>query len=272
MLKALAERRMRTDFLIGTSAGALNAACLAGQEWPAGIDELEHIWLELSRSDVFPMGRLGSLLGPVADALRASSAIPRVFPPVRIGHHYLMDGGVANNAPLLQAVELGAELGFTTTVVGPVRVGALEVNSTRIRRLIAAGDLRRAAALLGRSHFLSGVVVPGDGRGRRLGFPTANLKSATECVPPHGIYATRIVLPEATYPSATSIGVRPTFGRSELTIETYIFDFDRDLYGARVRVEFVERIRDELRFESVEALKEQMALDVRRAREILVRA
>lgn len=189
---------------------------------------------------------------------------------VVVGHSVSFGHRRAGNAAVM--VELGGELGFTATVVGPVRVGALEVSSTRIRRLIAAGDLRTAAALLGRNHFLSGVVVPGDGRGRRLGFPTANLKSATECVPPHGIYATRVVLPGATYPSATSIGVRPTFGRSEPTIETYIFDFDRDLYGTRVRVEFVERIRDELRFESVEALKEQMALDVRRAREILARA
>lgn len=189
---------------------------------------------------------------------------------VVVGHSVSFGHRRAGNAAVI--VELGGELGFTATVVGPVRVGALEVSSTRIRRLIAAGDLRAAAALLGRNHFLSGVVVPGDGRGRRLGFPTANLQSATECVPPHGIYATRVVLPEAANPSATSIGVRPTFGRSEPTIETYIFDFDHDLYGTKVRVEFVERIRDELRFESVEALKAQMALDVRRAREILARA
>ena len=162
MVQALARRGVRPDFLIGCSAGALNAAFLAGREWPAGTDELERIWLGLSRSDVFRMGPLSSLMGimgrreyvispagvealirkhvpyerleeaaiplhvmatdvlsgtevrisrgPVADALRASAAIPGVFPPVHIGHHYLMDGGVANNAPLAQAIELGADL------------------------------------------------------------------------------------------------------------------------------------------------------------------
>ena len=162
MLQALARRGVRPDFLIGSSAGALNAAFLAGREWPASTAELERIWLGLSRSDVFPMGPLSSLLalmgkreylispsgvealirkhvpyerleeaaiplhvmatdvlsgvevrisrGPVVDALRASTAIPGVFPPVHIGHHYLMDGGVANNAPLSQAIELGADI------------------------------------------------------------------------------------------------------------------------------------------------------------------
>ena len=161
-LQALARGGIGPDFLIGSSAGALNAAFLAGQEWPASIGELERIWLGLSRSDVFPMGPLSSLLGlmgkrehvispsgvealirthitydrledstiplhvmatdvltgaevrisrgPVVDALCASTAIPGIFPPVRIGHHYLMDGGVANNAPIAQAVELGADM------------------------------------------------------------------------------------------------------------------------------------------------------------------
>ncbi len=162
MLQALARRGIRPDFLIGSSAGALNAAFIAGAEWPAGTAELEQIWLALSRRDVFPMGPMSSLLGlfgrrehvispsgveglirkhiayehledaaipvhvmatdvltgaevrisrgPVVAALRASTAIPGVFPPVRIGHHYLMDGGVANNAPLSHAIDLGADL------------------------------------------------------------------------------------------------------------------------------------------------------------------
>jgi NTE family protein len=161
MLQALARGGIRPDFLIGSSAGALNAAFLAGREWPASTGDLERVWLGLSRRDVFPMGPLSSLLGlmgrrdsiispssveaiirrhitydrledaaipvhvmatdaltgaevrisrgPVVDALRASTAIPGVFPPVRIGHHYLMDGGVANNAPISQAIDLGAD-------------------------------------------------------------------------------------------------------------------------------------------------------------------
>jgi len=162
MLQALARRGIQPDFLIGSSAGALNAAFIAGSAWPSGTDELERIWLGLTRKDVFPMGPMGSLLGvfgrrehvispsgveglihkhiayeriedaaipvhvmatdvltgaevrisrgPVVEALRASTAIPGVFPPVHIGHHYLMDGGVANNAPLAHAIDLGADL------------------------------------------------------------------------------------------------------------------------------------------------------------------
>lgn len=161
MLQALARGGIRPDLLIGSSAGALNAAFVAGREWPASTGELERIWLGLSRSDVFPMGPFSSLLGlmgrrahvispsgveaiirkhinferledaaipvhvmatdtltgaevrisrgSVIDALRASTAIPGVFPPVHIGHHYLMDGGVANNAPISQAIDLGAD-------------------------------------------------------------------------------------------------------------------------------------------------------------------
>jgi NTE family protein len=162
MLQALARRGIRPNFLIGSSAGALNAAFIAGSEWPSGTHELERIWLGLNRKNVFPMGPMGSLLGlfgrrehvvslsgleglirkhigyprledatmpvhvmatdvltgaevrisrgPVVDALRASTAIPGVFPPIHIGHHYLMDGSVANNAPLAQAINLGADL------------------------------------------------------------------------------------------------------------------------------------------------------------------
>lgn len=166
-------------------------------------------------------------------------------------------------------VELGRELGFETDVVGPVKVGGIEVSSTKVREAIASADLRGAARLLGRNHFLSGHVVRGRERGRTIGFPTANLASETECIPPDGVYATRVVLDDGAYPSITNIGMRPTFAEAERSIEAHIFDFTRDIYGQRIKLELIERIRPERKFDSADALKAQIALDLSKAREIL---
>jgi riboflavin kinase/FMN adenylyltransferase len=165
---------------------------------------------------------------------------------------------------------LGLELGFDVTVVGPVKVAGMEVSSTTVRQVIAAGDLRTAANLLGRSHFLSGPVVHGRERGRKIGFPTANLQSRTECLPPDGVYATQLILDDRPYPSITNIGMRPTFAEPERTIEAHIFDFDRDIYDREVRLELIERIRPERKFESSEALAAQIGADLKRARQILI--
>ncbi len=132
-----------------------------------------------------------------------------------------------------------------------------------------AGDLRAAARLLGRPHFLRGTVVHGRERGRTIGFPTANLAAETECIPPDGVYATRAVLAEGAYPSITNIGMRPTFRETARSIETHIFDFNRDLYGQTIKLEIIERVRPERKFESGEALGRQIALDLSRAKEIL---
>jgi riboflavin kinase / FMN adenylyltransferase len=167
---------------------------------------------------------------------------------------------------------LGGEYGFETTVVGPVKVDGLEVSSTKIRELISRGDLRGAARMLGRYHFLAGTVVRGRERGRQIGFPTANLESATECIPADGVYATRVGLPDGLYPSITNIGMRPTFAETARSIETHIFDFNRDLYGARIKLELVERIRGERKFESGAELARQIAQDLSRAKEILAAA
>jgi riboflavin kinase/FMN adenylyltransferase len=173
----------------------------------------------------------------------------------------------AGNAEVM--AELGRVMGFETIVVGPVTVKGAVPSSTRIRELIAAGEISAVARLLGRNHFLSGTVVHGRERGRTIGFPTANLDSATECLPPDGVYATRVVLPDGVFASITNIGMRPTFGEPARTIEAHIFDFDRDIYGAQVRLEIVERIRGERKFDSGQALAAQIAKDLKRAREIL---
>ena len=131
--------------------------------------------------------------------------------------------------------------------------------------------MHRAARLLGRYHFLSGPVVRGRERGRTIGFPTANLDSETECIPPDGVYATRVIL-DGAYPSITNVGMRPTFAESARSIEAHIFDFNRDIYGARIKLEMVERIRAERKFDSGQALAAQIAEDLKRAKEILAAA
>jgi riboflavin kinase/FMN adenylyltransferase len=165
--------------------------------------------------------------------------------------------------------QLGQELGFETTVVGPVTRDGVEVSSTRVRQLIADGDMRTAANLLGRCHFLRGPVVHGRERGRTIGFPTANIRSRTESLPPDGVYATRLILDDGSYPSITNVGMRPTFAEPERTIEAHVFDFDSDIYDREVKLEIVERIRPERKFDSAQALAAQIASDLKRAKEIL---
>jgi riboflavin kinase / FMN adenylyltransferase len=186
---------------------------------------------------------------------------------VVVGHNVSFGHLRAGNADVMR--RLGRELGFETTVVGPVECDGIAVSSTQVRMMISAGDMKRAAILLGRPHFLRGPVVHGRERGRTIGFPTANLQSRTECLPPDGVYATRVVLEEGAYPSITNIGMRPTFGEPERSIEAHIFDFNRDIYGREVKLEIAERIRPERKFESAQALAAQIASDLQRAKEIL---
>ncbi|HVN30287.1 MAG TPA: bifunctional riboflavin kinase/FAD synthetase [Candidatus Binataceae bacterium] len=189
---------------------------------------------------------------------------------VVVGHSVNFGHNRAGNASVM--VELGREFGFDTTVVGPVKQAGMEVSSTKIRELISEGDVRSAAKLLGRYHFLHGPVVRGRERGRTIGFPTANLHSETECLPADGVYATRVVLDDGYYPSITNIGMRPTFNEPERSIEAHIFAFNRDIYGHRIKLELVERIRGEKKFASADELRRQIAQDLNSAHEILAGA
>jgi len=144
------------------------------------------------------------------------------------------------------------------------------ISSTAIRSLVAAGRVREAARLLGRPYLLRGPVVRGDARGRKLGYPTANvLPDERQLVPGYGIYAGRVRVGGEWYGAAINVGVAPTFERCESRIEAYLFDFDRDIYGEVVDVEFVEFLRGEERFDGVEALVAQMGRDVEEARGVL---
>jgi riboflavin kinase/FMN adenylyltransferase len=175
------------------------------------------------------------------------------------------------NVPFL--AEKSAVFGFSLYVIPPLDLAGAPVSSRRIRQALADGDPRTAADLLGRRFALSGRVVHGAGRGRAMGIPTANLDLWPElATPAFGVYAARASAAGREYAAVTSIGIRPTFenGRAhDATVETHLLDFDGDLYGSALRVEFVERLREERKFPGKEALREQMVLDIAQARRIL---
>ncbi|MCC7164769.1 MAG: bifunctional riboflavin kinase/FAD synthetase [Anaerolineae bacterium] len=166
--------------------------------------------------------------------------------------------------------DLGKEFGYTVTVVEPSPVPDGIISSTRLRELVAAGDVATASDLLGRYPMLQGNVIHGDHRGRELGYPTANLEIPDKkLIPANGIYAVRVRLGSDWFDGAASIGVRPTFGGGKRLVEIYILDFTRWIYGEELQVFFIERLRDEEKFDSIQALLDQMALDVQNARAIL---
>jgi riboflavin kinase/FMN adenylyltransferase len=168
---------------------------------------------------------------------------------------------------------LGAEVfGYTLEVMPPVTNTGEKISSSQIRSALADGNVERAAELLGRPYALTGEVVHGDGRGRAIGVPTANLEVwADRCLPKTGIYVCMAHVLGETWGAVTNVGYRPTFEPQPATpiVEAYILDFDRQIYGEKLRLEFLSRLRDELRFSSVDALVEQMREDIRIAREQL---
>jgi riboflavin kinase/FMN adenylyltransferase len=184
---------------------------------------------------------------------------------VWVGANFLFGHDRAGNFSLLRV--LGGRYGFKAEKIDPVRYKDFVVSSTRIRRLIGEGRVDEAGALLGHQYYIDGTVIPGDRRGKAIGFPTANLRTDNELLPPHGVYATTATIDGVVRPSATNIGVRPTVDSSgRISLETHLFDFDRDLYGQTLRLGFVLRLRDERAFESLDALKVQIGADCTRAR------
>ena len=164
----------------------------------------------------------------------------------------------------------GPKYGFDLVVAKPVKHGGEVVSSTRIRNAILAGDAEGATRLLGRPYSVRGTVVHGAKRGRALGFPTINLAVPPErLLPRDGIYAVRVRVGDQQVAAAASLGVRPTFGGGDRTLEAYLLDWEGDVYGERIEAAFVKRIRDELRFASAAELSAQIALDVEQTRRAL---
>jgi riboflavin kinase/FMN adenylyltransferase len=190
---------------------------------------------------------------------------------VVVGTSFRFGRGRGGDAALLSRE--GAALGFEVVAVPPVAHGGAPISSTRIRQALAAGRVEEANALLGRVFFVDGRVVRGEGRGRRLGFPTANLDVVNEMLPARGVYAAwcRLLDPSAgdRWPAVVNLGRRPTFGGGDTTVEAHLLDQDRNLYGERLRVEFAARLRDEQPFPGPQALIEQIGRDIGRARPLL---
>jgi riboflavin kinase/FMN adenylyltransferase len=168
-----------------------------------------------------------------------------------------------------RVAEIGAELGFDVdTLPQPLEGTSGAVSSTSIRRALADGDMELAARLLGRPFAVRGPVVRGKERGRTIGFPTANIAVTPDrALPAYGVYVTRAHVGGRTYPSATNIGVNPTFDDARPSVETYILDFEGDLYGRELRVEVLHRLRGETKFESIDALVAAIAADAQAARD-----
>jgi len=183
---------------------------------------------------------------------------------VWVGANFLFGHERSGNFTVLRT--LGQRYGFRADKIDPVRYKEFVVSSTRIRRLVTEGRVDEAGALLGHHFCIDGVVVEGKRRGHAIGFPTANLFTENELIPPNGVYATTMTIDGIVHPSISNIGVRPTFGDSTATtIEAHVMGYSSDLYGQRVRLGFVQRLRDERKFEDVDALRAQIEADRRRA-------
>ena len=185
-----------------------------------------------------------------------------------VGHEWEFGKNRAGNLQLLQT--LGTQNHFNVVGIRPVKVNDDVVSSTAIRAAIERGDFAAAATMLGREYTIVGTVVDGDKRGRTIGFPTANLSAHSEQFPPNGVYFVEARIGGILQHGVVNVGYRPTISaaKPERTLELHILDFAEEIYGTEVEVRFMERLRDEKKFENVEALKSQIALDVQKAREL----
>jgi riboflavin kinase/FMN adenylyltransferase len=157
---------------------------------------------------------------------------------------------------------LSQDLGFSVCSISPVSVDQTVVSSSRIRKLLWEGEVDIAAALLGRSYEIEGEVIKGRSRGKTLGFPTANIQTTNE-ITPEGVFLSEVIFKGNTFPSLTNIGVSPTFHQKDRNIETYILDFSEDLYGEKILIRFMKKVRDEVQFDSPEALSDQIQKDIK---------
>ena len=189
---------------------------------------------------------------------------------IMVGPDFTLGRGQEGNINMLRT--LGHEMKFSVEVVPPFTIDGEIVSSTLIRQALIQGDMRRIEKLMGHYFYLRGKVITSDKRGRALGFPTANLDiEPQQALPGNGIYATITQVNSKRFPSATNVGTRPTFGEGKKMVETHLIQYKGDLYGKEIRVEFVQKVRDEQRFPSAEELKIQMEKDVQEVEAILAK-
>jgi riboflavin kinase/FMN adenylyltransferase len=190
---------------------------------------------------------------------------------VVVGDNFRFGHKAAGDVEVLRG--LGAQFGFAAEGVALLTDHGTTISSTYVRSCVDAGDVATVARALGREHRLEGVVVRGDARGREIGFPTANLETPPHAaVPADGVYAGRLVVRGQAHAAAISIGTNPTFAGRERRVEAFVLDFDGDLYGDHVGLDFTARLRDTLRFDGVDALVAQMHVDVQRTRDVVAQA
>ncbi|HTC52439.1 MAG TPA: bifunctional riboflavin kinase/FAD synthetase [Steroidobacteraceae bacterium] len=238
---------------------------------PARLTSLRERWrcLEHMQLDGVCVLRFGTATRSLSADQFAQLLAERLRPSiVVVGHDFRFGKGGGGTAQMLQAA--GQRLGFAVDIMAPVTLGGERLSSSAIREALAAGDLRRAERLLGRPYTMIGRVVRGEQLGRKLGFPTANLRFAHRRLPLAGIFAVRVRIQGAdtALRGVASIGTRPTVGGTEPLLEVHIFDFAGDLYGREIAVECVQYLRPEVKFESLEAMVAQIHVDAAQARAV----
>ena len=188
-----------------------------------------------------------------------------------VGHEWSFGKNRRGNLELLKT--LGTQFDFNVVGIPPVTVNGEIVSSTTIRQAVEAGDLKKAAEMLGREYTILGTVVRGDDLGKKIGFPTANLSAHNEQFPPNGVYFAEAKLDGGRYPGVVNLGYRPTVssGKTERVLEIHLLDFDRDIYGKDLEVRFIRYLRPERKFENVDALVRQIERDVEQACELSAR-
>ncbi len=188
---------------------------------------------------------------------------------ILVGYNYYFGKDRKGNVEML--IQLGKKFGFEVKVIGALKVNDTPVSSSKIRKLIQDGQMGQAAQLLGRNYRLMGKVIWGSGKGKDLGFPTANLEILNGLYPKTGVYAVEVIIGNRTYPGVADVGYNPTFGKNPLSVEVHILDFTRDIYGEEIQLVFYKRMRDEKAFVNSDSLVRQMKKDVDVARKILLR-
>jgi len=182
-----------------------------------------------------------------------------------VGQNFSFGHQKSGNVALLK--QMGLKHDFEVEGIQEVLVGGIRVSSSLIREMIRSGRMKEAHRILGDPFSLIGTVIEGDRLGSKLGIPTANLKPENEILPANGVYLTRAVLDRESFQSVTNVGVRPTMGGTKLTIESHLLNYSGDLYGKHLELQFLEKLRDEIRFPNVEALKAQILSDIKQAEE-----
>lgn len=221
-----------------------------------GIDVLVKIPFTLDFSAMEPRDFVKNVL---CDLLGAKE--------IFVGYNYRFGKGRKGDIRLLR--NLGKEFGFAVREIEQVSLDGEVISSTMIRQLLKNGKVEHAAKLLGRPYALCGIVVKGDGRGRGLGFPTANIASKHSLIPSNGVYAVRLFVRDKYYNGVVNIGMRPTFDTKSLAIEVHIFAFNEDIYGEEITVCFISKIREEKKFGNADALIKQINADINTAKELL---